>query len=99
MIQQAKIIDIDTAQNGYDGFQLVLNKQYNFIVCDLEMPVMNGYECAQKIKAKYEQKQDFFSLKKSQEEEDECPLLIACSALINPQIEKKALDHGFDFAV
>ena len=74
----------------------MLNKQYDFIVCDLDMPVMNGYECATKIRAKYEQKQDFFNVN---EEEEVCPLLIACSALITPQIEKKTKDHGFDFAV
>ena len=72
------------------------NKQYDFIVCDLNMPVMNGYECAAKIKAKYEHKQDFFHVS---EEEEICPLLIACSAMITPEIEKKTKEHGFDFAL
>lgn len=28
-----------------------------------------------------------------------CPLLVACSALVTTEIQKKALAHGFDMAV
>lgn len=53
MVKKANIEDIDTAQNGFDGFNMVIEKQYDFIICDLNMPVMDGFECAQKIKDHY----------------------------------------------
>ena len=46
MVKKANIEDIDTAQNGFDGFNMVIEKQYDFIICDLNMPVMDGFECA-----------------------------------------------------
>ena len=64
IVEQTGILDIDQAYNGFDGYQMVLNKQYDFIICDLEMPVMNGYECASKIKALYEQSQGLFNFNK-----------------------------------
>ena len=32
-------------------------------------------------------------------ENQKCPLLVACSALVTPEIKKNALAHGFDMAV
>ena len=97
IVQQTGISQIDQAQNGFDGFQMVLKKHYDFILCDLDMPVMNGFECAQKIRALYESAEhSFFNLR---QKELSTPLLIPCSALITPQVEKKALEHGFDLCV
>jgi CheY-like chemotaxis protein len=98
IISQCGIEKIDQAQNGFDGYQLVLNNQYDFILCDLEMPVMNGYECAKKIKQHYEQDQSFFNVEE-EKCESFCPLLVACSALITPLIERKAMENGFDLCV
>jgi len=77
---------------------MVLNKQYDFIICDLNMPVMNGYECASKIKAHYEQSQGLFNFKRGQEEA-QAPILVACSAMVNPMVERKSLESGFDMCV
>lgn len=66
--------------------------QFDFILCDLNMPIMNGYECAKKIKSFYNQKNLFFE----SEVELFCPYLVACSACITPSIHKKAKDCGFD---
>ncbi len=52
MMKQAQVVD--TALNGFDGFQLVLQKKYDFNVCDLQMPVMEGFQFAQRIKSNYE---------------------------------------------
>jgi YesN/AraC family two-component response regulator len=46
IVNQVDIKNIDTAMNGFDGFNLVMSKQYDLIICDLNMPVMDGFECA-----------------------------------------------------
>lgn len=46
MVEQIEITQVDTAENGFDAYNKVLENQYDFILCDLEMPVMNGYICA-----------------------------------------------------
>ena len=58
MVEQVEIKNVDTAENGYDAYNKVLEQNYDFILCDLEMPVMNGYICAYKIKAKYDQPEE-----------------------------------------
>ena len=60
MVKQASISDIDTAVNGFDGFNMVKSKYYDFIICDLNMPVMDGYECVTKIKEYYDDNNSFF---------------------------------------
>ena len=42
------IREIDTAMNGYQAFNLVLVKDYDLIICDLNMPVMDGFEFCEK---------------------------------------------------
>ncbi len=54
MVKSIEIYNIDTAQNGFDGFNLVKSNLYDFVICDLNMPVMDGFECCQKIKTFYE---------------------------------------------
>ena len=53
MIEQVEIRNIDTAESGFDGYQMVLKNNYDFILCDLQMPGMTGYEFAEKIKAAF----------------------------------------------
>ena len=52
-MQTFEINVVDTATNGHDGFLKVIKKQYDFVICDLNMPVLDGYQCAQKIKNYY----------------------------------------------
>ena len=40
--------------NGHDGYLKVLKKQYDFVICDLNMPVIDGYKCAEKIRNHYQ---------------------------------------------
>ena len=94
IVGQLGITKIDTAQNGYDAYQMSLKKRYDFVICDLDMPVLNGYQCAQKIKAQYEQS---FILHESHGEN--CPLLVACSALITPEIDRKCKEFGFHMSI
>ena len=59
MVKQMNITNIDTAQNGFDAYEIVKKKQYDYILCDLNMPVMNGFKCATKIKKFYNQNELF----------------------------------------
>ncbi|MFN8672228.1 MAG: ABC transporter substrate binding protein [Candidatus Sericytochromatia bacterium] len=43
-------LKIITAENGYEAIKLANDLNPNLIIMDLMMPVMNGYEAAQKIK-------------------------------------------------
>ena len=35
---------VDTASNGYEGLQIIGQKKYDYIICDLKMPRMGGLE-------------------------------------------------------
>ncbi len=35
---------VDTASDGYEGLQIIEQKKYDFIICDLKMPRMGGLE-------------------------------------------------------
>ena len=41
---------IATAQNGDEGYELIKNNLPDIILCDIEMPVMTGFEMLDKIK-------------------------------------------------
>jgi CheY-like chemotaxis protein len=41
------------------------NANYDFIICDLNMPVMDGYECAIKIKDFYKNSNQIFEVSKN----------------------------------
>lgn len=44
---------VDTAENGQVGYEKLVqseNGQYNVVFMDIQMPVMNGYECAKAIR-------------------------------------------------
>lgn len=49
MLNKAEIKNVDSALNGLEGLNLVKNKNYDLIICDLNMPVMDGFECASQI--------------------------------------------------
>ena len=54
IVKKVPIDNIETAQNGQDAFEMIKKKQFEIILCDLNMPIMNGYVCAQRIKSKYQ---------------------------------------------
>ena len=92
IVQMLEIKSIDTAMNGHDGFLKVVKKQYDFVICDLNMPVVDGFECAQKITNHYSSPTLFVEQDLSAFQ----PLLIACSAHVDNEITRKAKHHGFE---
>lgn len=45
-----KSMDVDIANNGVDVLKMVERKDYDIILMDLSMPVMDGYEATKKLK-------------------------------------------------
>lgn len=45
--------NIDTAENGIDGFNTAQEEDIDFIVCDVMMPGMTGYEVVRKLKSDF----------------------------------------------
>ena len=41
---------VDVAQNGWQAFAQMQTRLYDFVFLDIEMPVMNGYRCAQALR-------------------------------------------------
>ncbi len=77
------IREIDTAMNGYQAFNLVLVKDYDLIICDLNMPVMDGFEFCVKAIKHFSDQNKFFDSKNECKISNYKPYLIACSAMVD----------------
>ncbi|MCK5598081.1 response regulator [bacterium] len=51
-ILKAKGYEIDSAENGFEGFELFSRGNYSAIITDLNMPIMTGIELIKKIRQK-----------------------------------------------
>ncbi len=72
---------LQTAVNGQKGLEIALRDPFDLIICDLQMPVMDGYELASRLKAERKTRQ--------------IPL-VAVTALAMVGDKEKALAAGFD---
>jgi two-component system sensor histidine kinase/response regulator len=46
----AEGFEVITATNGEQGVDLAIEKQPHLIICDVMMPILNGYEVLEKIR-------------------------------------------------
>ncbi len=74
-------LDVQVAQNGQEGLKELQKENFDFIISDLEMPVMDGFEFARHVR--------------SQDKYKHIPLL-AISAIGEKKGKKMALEAGFD---
>ena len=44
LMLKEQIKDIDIAYNGFEGYNKVIQKGYDLVICDLNMPVMDGFQ-------------------------------------------------------
>ena len=69
------------AENGAVGLELALSRPHDLIVCDLQMPIMNGYQVAQTLRSHPRWR---------------AVPLVAVTAFSMPGDREKALEMGFD---
>ena len=48
VIEEDKNHEVDTAENGLDGFQMLTQNTYDLVLCDIKMPKMDGIELLEK---------------------------------------------------
>jgi CheY-like chemotaxis protein len=73
-----------TAYDGGEAVRMAIHERPDFILLDLTMPVMDGFEAAREIRKHYTSPP---------------PIIVAVSALAGPKIEAKLREHGFDHYV
>jgi CheY-like chemotaxis protein len=49
---QLQDYDVDTAVNGLEGYQKALKGQYDVLLMDMHMPIMDGHEAVKKLRKK-----------------------------------------------
>ena len=42
LIEEDKNHEVDTAENGLDGFEMLTQNTYDLVLCDIKMPKMDG---------------------------------------------------------
>lgn len=70
-----------SADNGAAGLELALSRHHDLILCDLQMPMMNGYQVAQTLRAHPAWR---------------AVPLVAVTAFSMPGDREKALEMGFN---
>jgi len=71
---------VDLAVDGVDALKYLQQKKYDLVVCDIEMPRMNGYELVRQLR--------------STQQWRKLPV-VAVTALADQESQKKAKDAGF----
>jgi signal transduction histidine kinase/CheY-like chemotaxis protein len=78
---EKKDISISVAVNGKEGVDQASSKEFDVVLMDLQMPVMDGYEAIRRIRENIEITQ---------------PKIVVVTAFVAEENRKKALDVGAD---
>ncbi len=70
---------VDLAENGQVAFDKTLQKNYDVIFMDIQMPVLDGLKSTEMIRSKLK---------------DEAPVIIALTANVLPEDKEKCIDAG-----
>ncbi|KAL4427048.1 hypothetical protein ABPG74_001003 [Tetrahymena malaccensis] len=73
--------------NNNQNSSIICCPHFKIIFMDLDMPVKNGYEAVQEIKA-------FYSQNKLQKE---APIIVACTAFVGEEDKRKCEIYGMDY--
>ena len=55
IIKEVGIANVESAQNGLEAYYMILKQHYDLIICDINMPVMNGFDFASKLFEHYQE--------------------------------------------
>ncbi len=75
-------IQVSEAENGEEAFHVVQSESFDIILLDMQMPIMDGYTCASKIR-QWEHSQNIKAV----------PIL-ALTAYSRKEDRKKCIDAG-----
>ncbi|TDL96772.1 response regulator [Macrococcus brunensis] len=89
---------VDEAENGLVALTMVKDKQYNLILMDKRMPVMNGEEALSEIKKLTDTPVYVVSAFQSAEEVEKLYQLGATGVLTKPFVMKDVLEIAEQFA-
>jgi len=78
--------NIVSATNGIDAYEQYVSKNFDFILMDLQMPIMCGYEASIKIK-------DYCSTNMIENP----PIIVAISAFVNESVESQCQKSKIDY--
>jgi len=96
LLKELNITELDIAKNGLEGLELIKkalknNKRYDFILMDVQMPVMDGLEATKKVR-EYE---STFSKNSSNRESEESPI-IATTAHARTEDKNRCFEAGMN---
>ncbi len=60
MMKKEFINDIDTACNGFEGYIKAIYKDFDLVICDINMPVMDGFKFCAKFFQNFHDQNKFF---------------------------------------
>jgi len=86
-------VDVDVAQNGREAYEKVLKKDYDIILMDLHMPVLDGIEATIKIRNKTNVPIIALTANESKQEQQRCAMVGMNDYIVKP-VRPRSLFSG-----